>query len=37
MWHGREWGENCTGYWWESPKGKVRLDNGGEDRRMGLE
>jgi hypothetical protein len=25
MWHAWEWGETCTGFWWESPKEKRPL------------
>jgi hypothetical protein len=26
MWHAWERGETCTGFWWESPKGKRPLE-----------
>jgi hypothetical protein len=26
MWHARERGEKCTGFWWESPEGKRPLE-----------
>jgi hypothetical protein len=35
MWHARERGETCTGFWWESPKEKDHLKDQGVDRRMG--
>jgi hypothetical protein len=35
MWHAGERGETCTGFWWESPKGKDQLKNHGVDGRMG--
>jgi hypothetical protein len=25
MWHAWERGETCTGFWWESPEGKIPL------------
>jgi hypothetical protein len=28
-------GETCTGFWWESPKEKDHLEDGGVDGRMG--
>jgi hypothetical protein len=35
MRHAWERGETCTGFWWESPKGKVHLEDQGVGRRMG--
>jgi hypothetical protein len=35
MWHAWERGETCTGFWWESPKGKDHLEEQGVDGRMG--
>jgi hypothetical protein len=31
MWHAWERGETCTGFWWESPKGKEPLEDQGID------
>jgi hypothetical protein len=36
MWHAWERGETCTGFWWESPKEKDRLEDQGVDGRMGF-
>jgi hypothetical protein len=35
MWHAWEWGETCTGFWWESPKEKDHFEDKGVDGRMG--
>jgi hypothetical protein len=35
MWHAWDRGETCTGFWWESPKEKVYLEDQGIDGRMG--
>jgi hypothetical protein len=35
MWHARERGETCTGFWWESPKDKDHLEDQDVDGRMG--
>jgi hypothetical protein len=35
MWHAWESGETCTGFWWESPKGKDHLKDQGVDGRVG--
>jgi hypothetical protein len=34
MWHAWERGERCTGFWWESPKGKDDLKDQGVDGRI---
>jgi hypothetical protein len=31
MWQAWERGETCTGFWWESPKGKDHLKDQGVD------
>jgi hypothetical protein len=31
MWHAWERGETCTGFWWESPKGKDHFKGQGID------
>jgi hypothetical protein len=35
MWHARERGETCTGFWSENPKEKDHLEDQGVDGRMG--
>jgi hypothetical protein len=35
MWHAWEWGETCTGFWWERPNEKDHLKDQGVDGRMG--
>jgi hypothetical protein len=35
MWHAWERREKCTGFWWESPKERDRLEDRGVDGRMG--
>jgi hypothetical protein len=35
--HAWQSGENCTGFWWESPKERARLDDRDVDGWMGLE
>jgi hypothetical protein len=35
MWHAWERGEKCTGFWWESPKGRYRLEDRGVGKGMG--
>jgi hypothetical protein len=35
MWHARERGETCTGFWWESQKKKDHLEDQGVDGKMG--
>jgi hypothetical protein len=35
MWHEWETGETCTGFWWESPKGKDLLEDREIDGSMG--
>jgi hypothetical protein len=37
MWHARERRENCTRFWWESPKERDCLEDQGVDARMGSE
>jgi hypothetical protein len=37
MWHAWKRGETCTGFWWESPKGRDHLKDQGVDGRMGQE
>jgi hypothetical protein len=37
MWHAREKGEMCTGFWWESRKERDQLEDQGVGGRMGLE
>jgi hypothetical protein len=36
MWHVRERGEKCTGFWWESPKERGHLKDQGVDGKMEL-
>jgi hypothetical protein len=35
MWHTWERGETCTGFWWESAKGRDRLEDQGVNERIG--
>jgi hypothetical protein len=35
MWHAWEWGETCTGFWWECQKEKYHLKDQGVDGRIG--
>jgi hypothetical protein len=35
VWHARERGETCIGFWWESQKEKDHLKDQGVDARMG--
>jgi hypothetical protein len=35
MWHAWKRGETCTGFWWESPKERDRLEDQGVDGRVG--
>jgi hypothetical protein len=35
MWHAWERVETCSGFWWESSKGKGHLEDQGLDGRMG--
>jgi hypothetical protein len=37
MWHAWERRENCTGYWWESPKERDHSEDRGIDGRLGFE
>jgi hypothetical protein len=37
MWHAWEKEGTCTGFWWESPKGRDHLEDQGVDGRMGSE
>jgi hypothetical protein len=37
MWHAWERKENCTGFWWDSPKEINRSEDRGINGRMGLE
>jgi hypothetical protein len=36
MWHARERGETCTGFWWESLKEIDQLEDQGINGSMGL-